>query len=819
MSKPFKSYNSPGIPVTAAVTALIREGDGSRDKFEWADAALFYGKAVAAAPELRHIWIQLGHALKEAGDMAGSYEAYQDAERLLSDSEVKLHLGHLSKIMGDDSAALRNYLEAYRRDNANVDAFMEVHRLIASGAPVGEQEALEALRLELSQSAPKEQPRSSIDQTVNEARDVIGRLQNALEAIGSSTVSAGLGSVEAILSTIEAKLAEDKTANGACKATAALVFDASDLIGYYRHARLPTGIQRVQIETITRALRAEDGRNVRVCCFIDGREDWLEVAPDTFLHLADLSVQSDDRTEREWIAALNRMYLELRISDPFVFPQNAVLVNLGTSWWLQNYFLYIRHAKAMYNIRYIPLVYDLIPVRTPEHCIKGLTQDFISWLIGIFLHADFYLTISEATRQDLLAMATTLGHEVDPTSVRVIPLDADFRKPLTHGASQDELSVWRLDRRPYVLLVSTVESRKGHLTAFDAWTKLIQRNGIKNVPMLVCVGKRGWLSDAIYNRLSLNAELQSRVLMLQGLSDGTLDLLYKRCLFTIYPSLYEGWGLPVTESLCYGKVPLISNSSSLPEAGGSFAVYFESGSSDQLADKLEHLISDDTARQQLEKAIREEFVPRSWYDIALQIYGNVDEWAASGRPIMGVEPPEVALGRYYPMDRNVETRIWRGLGSAEIFRTGLGWWWPEAHGCWTHQEGGVLELTLPATKDTSRVYLFLQGIPEQDTIFTITDLDSHFEIEGGVPALARKWVFFDVPSNGMERRRLRLRLRGYSSIMISTSVGESKRERPIYVGWAGLFVAEVDDAVSRANFIEAITLDALPSLSAYADRN
>src|SRR6185312_10284348 len=96
----------------------------------------------------------------------------------------------------------------------------------------------------------------------------------------------------------------------------------------------------------------------------------------------------------------------------FEFPPGATLINIGTSWWLKNYFLMVRMAKARYGIRYVPFIHDLIPIMTPEHCVKELTQDFINWTIGAFSHADGYLVNSEATGKDLCKVARLLGHQV-----------------------------------------------------------------------------------------------------------------------------------------------------------------------------------------------------------------------------------------------------------------------------------------------------------------------------------------------------------------------------------------------------------------------
>src|SRR5690606_21078205 len=210
----------------------------------------------------------------------------------------------------------------------------------------------------------------------------------------------------------------------------------------------------------------------------------------------------------------------------------------------------------------IPFVHDMIPVMTPEHCVERLTQDFISWALGVYSHADHFLTNSEASRRDLIKVGATLGYEVKEENVKVIQLNADFRKPITEIPVAETMQRYGLKPSDYVLFVSTVESRKNHLSAFKAWLDLIRRHGAGKVPKLVCVGNRGWLNDQVFAMLESNPELRQSIMMVSGVSDPDLANLYKACAFTLYPSSYEGWGLPVTESLCYGKVPLLSDSSS-----------------------------------------------------------------------------------------------------------------------------------------------------------------------------------------------------------------------------------------------------------------
>src|SRR5262249_5576839 len=84
---------------------------------------------------------------------------------------------------------------------------------------------------------------------------------------------------------------------------------------------------------------------------------------------------------------------------------------------------------------------------------------------------------------------------------------------------------------------------------------------------LVVAGQRGWLSDETLARLLLTPELRDAVRFVEGPTDAELAWLYRNCAFTVYPARYEGWGLPVSESLDFGKLCLSSDTSSLPEAG------------------------------------------------------------------------------------------------------------------------------------------------------------------------------------------------------------------------------------------------------------
>ncbi|RYM11113.1 glycosyltransferase family 4 protein, partial [Sphingobium cupriresistens] len=596
-----------------------------------------------------------------------------------------------------------------------------------------------------------------------------------------------------------------------------IVFDASDLIEYFAHNRLPTGIQRVQIATITDSIRNRPAGSVKVCCFSDQDSSWSQVSTEGFLTLCSLALESGDRTDPLWLDAYTELKIDISLASPLKFKIGAFLVNLGTSWWLRDYFLFVREAKRLYGVRYIPFVHDLIPIVTPQYCVKELTQEFIEWVSGVFLHADFFLVNSRATKGDLLKVAKTLGYEVNDDDVAVIPLDAQFRDANQELPSVRKLRDWQLAPNDFALMVSTIEVRKNHAAAFDAWLALIEKYGVRRVPKLVCVGKPGWLNDAIYAQIQQSPLLRSCVVMLSGLSDEELGLLYNSCRFTLYPSHYEGWGLPATESLCYGKVPLLADNSSLPEAGGEFGVYFESGSLADLIEKAEALIFDDAYRAGLEDKIKAGFRPRKWQDIANQIGHEIEAFVArtptptneAGEVVERFQP--IQFGAHYPIGRSREQRIWKGSGTAEIFRSGAGWWWLEDWGCWTKTGGGDLALRFVDQKGPVRGFVQLHAPGGEPTKYEISAPTVGVFVEGTLDPSEFRWVAIDIPDIA-PTEGFHIRFKSVNPIDLN-ALTDGADPRTIAVGVGGFYFCHADDLIARANFIEAIAIGGLKQLA------
>lgn len=102
-------------------------------------------------------------------------------------------------------------------------------------------------------------------------------------------------------------------------------------------------------------------------------------------------------------------------------------------------------------------------------------------------------------------------------------------------------------------MISTIEIRKNHILVLCIWEEPLRRHGGDAVPALLFVGKFGWEIDALKSRLAATDYLNGMIVIANALSDVAVAKAYENCLFAVFSSFCEGWGLPVTESLAHGK--------------------------------------------------------------------------------------------------------------------------------------------------------------------------------------------------------------------------------------------------------------------------
>lgn len=218
-------------------------------------------------------------------------------------------------------------------------------------------------------------------------------------------------------------------------------------------------------------------------------------------------------------------------------------------------------------------VYDLTPIRFPEfHLPSNLfTTEQLRRRLG---RADLVMVPSVSTSKDLENFEL-----VRPDKVRVIPLAVDkcFR-PIDQGYD-GTLAKLGLDPG-YILNVGALEPRKNLPRLFQAFRILKDRHRISS--KLVVAGPRGWKDEDVFESVqALN--LSDSVVFTGYVSDEVLNLLYNHAALMVYPSLYEGFGLPPLEAMAAGCPVAVSNTSSLAEVVGDAGVFFDPLEVDEMA--------------------------------------------------------------------------------------------------------------------------------------------------------------------------------------------------------------------------------------------
>jgi glycosyltransferase involved in cell wall biosynthesis len=474
----------------------------------------------------------------------------------------------------------------------------------------------------------------------------------------------------------------------------AVYLDLSDLIDYFRRSRFPTGIQRMEIELFKASLRWNGAVPIRACAYSQAAENFVDLDPRLFGALCELASVPGSTEDPAWIKAYDAFTENFVVRPAFTPPAGAALINLGP-WWHIDYMQVLRDNKAAHGLRYVPFVHDIIPLLLPEELPPGTGAIFASWLSSALAHADHVAVNSDCTRRDLVRVAQSVRPIAEPPVV--VPLDAVYTlRGAAPDAPQRRAIVSGLGvGEDFVLFVGTLEARKDHLLVFRAWKRLLDSEPAENVPPLICVGRHGWAFGPAQAYLDAHPELAEKVLILSGISDLEMHALYSECRFTLFASTYEGWGLPVTEALCHGKVCLTANHSSLPEAGGKFAVYYEPESASSFYTKLRELMFDDALREERERLIAEEYRPRSWSEVLAGLVNGVLPHLRTLPLTLTVAAPVEAGTIYKTNDDRKIAKVTNARAVVDMLRQGRSWHNFDDQRLWSMRPESVLSFWAP----------------------------------------------------------------------------------------------------------------------------
>lgn len=371
-----------------------------------------------------------------------------------------------------------------------------------------------------------------------------------------------------------------------------IIFDATLFVNAYETKLFRTGLYRVSEQLL---------KQLQLCSEYDiwlydtmGRERIMRqhIMP----NYPNLHLLSSERT----IYVVLTDYV-LACADLLREKQMQATNKLSTGWYklLKNAFVIygkvlrkllppkkvsIPHADVHYLATYYPIpdwvhqqgikatliVHDLIPIAHPEWFPTDANKHTLESIVYSVTERDRVVCVSESTRRDLLAYRTdlrpkqvTVAHLAGAEVFKPTPLSDTLRQRL--GINSE-----------YILSVCTLEPRKNLQLVVRAYEHLLQNNVDTKLPQLVLVGAIGWKSgDLIQQIVDLNARYANSIIITGYINDEELAQLYTGATIFVYPSLYEGFGLPPLEAMQCGCPVITSEVSSLPEVVGNAGLTIE----------------------------------------------------------------------------------------------------------------------------------------------------------------------------------------------------------------------------------------------------
>ena len=384
-----------------------------------------------------------------------------------------------------------------------------------------------------------------------------------------------------------------------------------DLTTSWHHSGHPTGIARVEDQCLKSLVKIYGARIVPIVWNSD-THNFLK------LNISDALAPSD-------MDALTRLEErgDAKLLTGKTKPEPGRILVFGGAW-IRNprYVHHLKRLKSDSQLNITLLVHDLIQLVARHLYPSHVTEDFIENVAHMVSCADSFLAYSDTTIKDLSAYLESHGEHFKPIQkFRLGDMTSD------DTAGDDILKRSELcksyDGKDFVIYVSSLDLRKNHILLVNVWRRLIEQRGGK-VPTILFVGRSMWGGEQIMEMVTEEAALAGKVRFLQDVSDEELHWMYRNCLFTVYPSLHEGWGLPVAESLAMGKVCIASNSTSTREIAPSLTELLDPYDFNAWVEKVGYFLDNRQALKARESEIESQFTFFDWDDTVTEIVSAVD---------------------------------------------------------------------------------------------------------------------------------------------------------------------------------------------------
>ena len=366
------------------------------------------------------------------------------------------------------------------------------------------------------------------------------------------------------------------------------------------------------------------------------------------------------------------------ISEP-EFDRDSMVLVMGSAWMQNPRYVYtLLHTCHNNQLKLATVIHDIVPVKFPEWMPSGYAKTFTDQLKSLMQNSDLLLAVSQNTKKDMLEFARKNGFLIP--NIEVFREGDVIQEEDSYGQGLELESdiLTKLKPDSFVLNVGAIHFRKNPQLLYNVWLRLVDELG-KKAPKLVIVGGVAWNSNDFASLLQRNEQLKQHIIVLKNISDRELSWLYRNCMFTVYPSLYEGWGLPVAESLCYGKLCITSNVSSIPEIAPELTELIDPLDTMTWYNTIKFYAKSRDARRAAEKSIRESYKITSWSDSASEL-----------RPLLKYPEAEVRDRQEYYLGTLLD---FSNKDRVLPYQT-KGWFLNESWGCWTNGSVANLQFKL-----------------------------------------------------------------------------------------------------------------------------
>ena len=323
-------------------------------------------------------------------------------------------------------------------------------------------------------------------------------------------------------------------------------------------------------------------------------------------------------------------------------PSNLEVVQVAVNalrrrWWTIGLPLYVRqnHLTLYHGTNYnVPLwrrcptvvtIHDLSLLLYPETHREDLVQRARRRLPTMTRVAAHVITDSESVKTEI---TQHLGIPVEKITAVPLAPRPTFQAMRKHDA-EEVLRRIGIEQE-FILFVGTVEPRKNLITLVRAFDTLMRETDLR--PQLVIAGQKGWLTDELYSYVD-QSTLRDRVLFTGYVSDSDLRALYSSCRASVYPSLYEGFGLPPLEAMACGAPVITSRIPVIMETSEGAGILINPTNVPELTGALVQLLTSPGKREALSKAGLERAAQFTWERTARRTFEVYEEvLRMGGRP-------------------------------------------------------------------------------------------------------------------------------------------------------------------------------------------